>query len=47
MMNPITVTGFDLCNTSYSFTVVAETLGGSGEMSPVVNPQTLDFLSKC
>lgn len=45
---PLTVnaSGFDLCRTTYSFTVVAVTLNGPGDRSGDIYPETLDFLSK-
>ena len=39
-------TQFILCNNTYSFTIVANTLSGPGQRSEVVNPNKVDFLSK-
>ena len=37
------IDGFDLCSSSYSFTVVANTLAGIGENSEVVNIPGMTF----
>ena len=39
----VTETGFDLCNDTYNFTVVANTLTYTGNRSVTFNPETLDF----
>ena len=41
--------GFNLCNNTYSFTIVANTLTDPGERirSEEVTPEEVDFLSEC
>ena len=42
----VTRSGFDFCNNTYTFTVVANTLTGPGQRSAVVSPEVAHFLGK-